>query len=70
MNLMIQAAINAGAHGAFLSGAGPAVVALTTGREMTVGYEMAEAARLHGVIGRVVVTTPSTQGAYIVDNHD
>lgn len=65
LKLMITAALNAGAHGAFLSGAGPGVIALTTKREMTVGYEMTEAARLHGVPGRVIVTKPTTKGAYI-----
>ena len=35
---LIKAALNGGAHGAFLSGAGPSVLALTTGREVTVSY--------------------------------
>jgi homoserine kinase len=64
---IIRAALAGGAHGAFLSGAGPSIVALATGREMTVSYEMAEAARLHGLSGRVIVTEPSQRGAYVVE---
>ena len=36
MKNIIRAALDGGAHGAFLSGAGPTVMALTTGREVTV----------------------------------
>ena len=66
MSRLIKAALAGGAHGAFLAGAGPSVMALTTGREITVAYEMAEAARLHNLPGRTIVTEPSEQGAYVV----
>jgi homoserine kinase len=66
MNTIIKAALNGGAHGAFLSGAGPAVLALTTGREVTVNYEMCEAARLHGLAGKGMILKPSFKGAYVV----
>ena len=41
----MRAALAAGALGAFLSGSGPSILALTNGREFTVGYEMADVAR-------------------------
>ena len=58
MKLLFQAALDSGALGVFLSGSGPTVMALTQGREMTVAYEMAEAARQAGVYGNVKVTKP------------
>jgi homoserine kinase len=66
MNRLIKAALDAGAHGAFLSGAGPSVMALATHREMTVAYEMTEAARLFGLTGSTRVVAPSLKGGYIV----
>lgn len=67
MNRLIESSYAGGAHAAFLSGAGPAVIALTTGREMTVIYEMQEAARLHNLPGKTIVTRPATTGAYVVE---
>jgi homoserine kinase len=66
MKLLFQAARDAGALGVFLSGSGSTVLALTQGREMTVAYEMAEAARQAGVAGRVKVTRPTSKGAHVV----
>ena len=66
MKLLFQAAMDAGALGVFLSGSGSTVLALTQGREMTVGYEMAEAAKQAGVEGRLKITQPSTSGAHVV----
>ncbi len=66
MKNIIRAALNAGALGAFLSGAGSGVMALTCGREMTVGYEMAEAASKSGVDGAFRVTKPTDKGAYVL----
>jgi homoserine kinase len=67
LNRIIKAALNGGAHGAFLSGAGPSVMALTTGREVTVSYEMSEAARISQVPGRCMVLKPSARGAHVVE---
>lgn len=64
---LIKAALNGGAHGAFLSGAGPTVMALTTGKEITVSYEMAEAARISEVPGKPAILKPSRRGAYVVE---
>ena len=66
MKLLIKAALDAGALGAFLSGSGSTVLALTQGREMTVAYEMAEAARQASVEGTVKVTQPTALGAHLV----
>ena len=66
MNLLFRAAMDAGALGAFLSGSGSTVLALARGREMTVAYEMAEAAKQAGVAGRVHITRPTVQGAHLV----
>ena len=66
MNNIFKAAHDAGALGVFLSGAGSSVLALTKGKEMTIGYEMADAANSSGVGGRVKITRPTTQGAHVV----
>ena len=64
MKNIIRAALNAGAAGAFLSGAGSAILAFCTDREYTIGYEMADAAMNSGVEGEILVTKPSLQGVY------
>ena len=66
MKLLMKAARDAGALCAFLSGSGSTVLALTQGREMTVAYEMAEAARQASVEGTVKVTQPTALGAHLV----
>ena len=63
MKNLINAALGAGAHGAFLSGSGSTVLAFTSEKEMTVGYEMSEAAAKSGVQGDVKVMRPSVLGA-------
>ena len=66
MKLLFKAAEDAGALGVFLSGSGSTVLAFTQGREMTVAYEMAEAAKQAGVPGRLEITQPTIRGAYLV----
>ncbi|MDE2939718.1 MAG: homoserine kinase [Chloroflexota bacterium] len=66
IKLIFAAARDAGALGVFLSGSGSTVLALTRGREMTVAYEMFEAARLTGVSGKVEITRPTSRGAHVV----
>ena len=68
MKLLFQAARDAGALGVFLSGSGSTVLALTKGREMTVAYEMAEAARQANVEGQLKVVQPAVMGAHVVDS--
>ena len=65
--LALLALLNLLAGWAFLSGSGPTVLALTMGREMTVAYEMAEAARQASVEAEVKVTKPIARGAHVVD---
>jgi len=67
MKVILQAALDAGAMGVFLSGSGSTVLALTKGREMTVAYEMAEAARQASVEGNVSVTRPTARGAHLIE---
>jgi homoserine kinase len=68
MKVIFAAARDAGALGVFLSGSGPTILALTRGREMTVAYEMAEAARQSGVEGEVEITRPTARGAHVVED--
>ena len=65
--LIIKEAIKAGALGAFLSGSGPTVLALTRGREMTIAYEMAEAARKANFDGKIMVANIVTSGSYVIN---
>ena len=67
MKNLFRAAMDAGALGVFLSGAGSAVLALTRDREYTIGYEMADAAAKSGLDGEIIVTKPSQQGANVVE---
>lgn len=66
MKLLFRAAEDAGALGVFLSGSGSTILAFTQGREMTVAYEMAEAAKQAGVAGRLEITQPTIRGAHLV----
>ena len=66
MKVIFGAALRAGALGVFLSGSGSTILALTQGREMTVAYEMAEAARQANVAGDIRITRPTLLGAHEV----
>jgi homoserine kinase len=57
---IFTAARSAGALGVFLSGSGSSVLALTAGRELTVGYEMADAADKSGISGEVRISKPTS----------
>ena len=65
MKVIMRAALEAGALAAFLSGAGSTILALSSAREMTIGYEMAEAASKAGVDGDVIVTKPTPGGVRV-----
>jgi homoserine kinase len=67
VKVIFAAARAAGALGVFVSGSGSTILALTEGREMTVAYEMFEAARLTGVPGRLEITKPTGRGAHVVN---
>ncbi len=70
MRNIFRAALDAGALGVFLSGAGSSVLALTRGREYTIGYEMADIAAKSGVGGSMLITKPAGKGAHVDDNTD
>jgi len=77
---LVDAAVKAGAHGCYLSGAGPTVLAITSGAagdiftqraeercEIKVADAMAETAKTLNVQGKVYVASPSIRGAHIVE---
>uniref|UniRef100_A0A7S2P894 Homoserine kinase n=1 Tax=Zooxanthella nutricula TaxID=1333877 RepID=A0A7S2P894_9DINO len=79
LNPLIRAALDAGAHGACLSGAGPAVIAFTGGRagdviaqnhaerkELEVAEAFLAAADAINCPGQVIITKPIEHGGYIV----
>ena len=67
MKVIFQAARDAGALGVFLSGSGSTIMAITRGREMTVAYEMGEAARQTGIVGELRITKPAYEGTSVTD---
>jgi len=67
MNAIIEAALEAGALGAFLSGAGPTVAAFVTNSGESVAKTMEEAARVKNVTGRSLVVRPALRGAHRVE---
>ena len=68
MKNIFGAALSAGALGVFLSGAGSSVLALTRDNELTIGYEMADAADRSGVGGSVKITRPTSEGVRVRKN--
>ena len=66
MPQLINAAIKGGAHGAVLSGSGPSVLALATGCEVTISYEMTETARTLGVDGKAMILPVAQGGASVL----
>ena len=60
-----RGALDAGAHGVFLSGAGPAIMALATDRFMTICYEMSENARKAQVGGKALILDLSNSGLQV-----
>ncbi len=68
MERIFQAALDAGARGVFLSGAGSTVLALATEKETAIGESMRGSAKESGVTGRVKVMRPSRLGAHVVED--
>lgn len=62
-----RGALEAGARGVFLSGAGPSVLALATDRFMTICYEMSENARKAQVEGDAMILDIAQKGIQISD---
>lgn len=67
MDEVIRSAYEAGACGAFLSGAGPTVMALATNCGEKIGQAMVETFIHHGTSAMAMVLTPDTQGTTVVD---
>lgn len=63
LNDVIQAAVKAGAFGAALSGAGPAVVAIADRNTEAIGAAMLEAFRSAGINARVFILAVDNHGA-------
>ena len=70
MQAIIRAAMNGGALGAFLAGSGPTIAALAVEKQMTISYEMQEAARQAGVTGRSMVFECPKRGAHVVSRDE
>ena len=67
MGKLFDAAVEAGALGAWLSGSGSALCALTQENPQTVSRAFEDAARAHGVAGRTQVVELAREGARIVE---
>ena len=63
---IFQAARDAGAHGAYLSGGGPTIAALATGRFDEIAGAMREAAAAHGVEAITRVCAARAEGAVLL----
>ncbi len=64
---IFEAAKEAGAHAAYLSGGGSTVAAFATGGAQRIARRMRQAANERGYTGRSMVTEPSEQGAKILE---
>jgi homoserine kinase len=62
---IVDAAVEAGARGAAMSGAGPSVVALADGDTAAISAAMAAAASRHGVGGEAIVSRVRNWGARV-----
>lgn len=68
MENIFKSALEAGALGIFLSGAGSTILAFTEGESLSggIGKAMQDAATKAGVNGRVQVARPSAQGTHLI----
>jgi len=64
MAAIMGAALEAGALGAFLAGAGSTILALASGKEAAIGEAMARAGQKAGSPGEVKIVKPSSLGAH------
>jgi homoserine kinase len=67
MHDIFAAAMEAGAHAAYLSGAGSTIAALVTEGEERVARLMQQAAVARGYSGRSLISAPTEQGAHAVE---
>ena len=66
-NTISNAALNAGALGSYLSGSGPTISAITYEKELTINYEMLDAADKLGLNGQGIICSISKEGAEIFE---
>jgi homoserine kinase len=66
MEGIFKSALEAGAWGAFLSGAGSTIAALVTKKAQDIGEAMSLTARKAGINGKIRITQPSSIGAHQV----
>jgi homoserine kinase len=64
---LFQAARDAGAHCAYLSGGGSTVCALASDHEAAIASAMADTAHLHGVAGETMITAPTEGAGQVVE---
>lgn len=62
-----NAAMNAGAISTYLSGSGPTISAITLGKEVTINYEMLDAADKLNLPGNGIISSISEKGAYVFE---
>jgi len=62
-----NAALSAGAIGSYLSGSGPTISAITTGKELTINYEMLDAADKLGIDGEGIICRISDEGVQVFE---
>jgi homoserine kinase len=67
MNAIFDAAKEAGAHCAYLSGGGSTLCALATENEQAIAAAMLEAAKQREVAGETIITRPTPKGAELVE---
>jgi homoserine kinase len=68
MPRFFDAALDAGAHGTWLSGSGSALLALGTQRAESIAAAFEHTAQINGVAGRVQIVGIAAEGARIVAN--
>jgi homoserine kinase len=70
MEDVFKAALDAGAHGVALSGAGPSLIAFATESPEAIGKAMSEMWAFHGIDSSVFITRPSSRGTEAIDYGD
>ncbi len=65
---IIDAAKEAGAHGAYLSGSGSTIAAFATDGEERIARLMQQAAIARGYSGRTMITRPSAEGTRVLED--
>jgi len=62
-----KAAMNAGAISTYLSGSGPTISSITLDKEVTINYEMLDAANKLNLPGNGIISSISEKGAFLVE---